>query len=43
MEWLSVVPESSVIDGTATGVGIRESFSPATDNLSCFVPHHLFE
>jgi len=33
---------SWVIDGTAAGIGIRESFSPATDNLSCFVPH-LFE
>jgi glutathionylspermidine synthase len=42
MEWLSVVLASWVIDGTAAGIGIRESFSPATDNLSCFVPH-LFE
>src|SRR6266511_15408 len=33
---------SWVIDGTAAGIGIRESFSPTTDNLSCFVPH-LFE
>ncbi|HEY3154176.1 MAG TPA: hypothetical protein VGK65_21125 [Candidatus Binatia bacterium] len=31
-----------MIDGTAAGIGIRESFFPATDNLSCFVPH-LFE
>jgi len=33
---------SWVIDGAAAGIGIRESFSPATDNLSSFVPH-LFE
>ncbi|MBM4263341.1 MAG: glutathionylspermidine synthase family protein, partial [Deltaproteobacteria bacterium] len=33
---------SWVIDGTAAGLGIRESKTPVTDNLSCFVPH-LFE
>jgi hypothetical protein len=43
MEWLSVVLASWVIDDTAAGIGIRESFSPATDNLSCFVPHYSSE
>lgn len=33
---------SWVIDGAAAGLGIRESKTPVTDNLSCFVPH-LFE
>ena len=33
---------SWVIDGTAAGIGIRESATPVTDNLSAFVPH-LFE
>lgn len=33
---------SWVIDGTAHGIGIRESDGPITDNLSRFVPH-LFE
>ncbi|MBM4296249.1 MAG: glutathionylspermidine synthase family protein [Deltaproteobacteria bacterium] len=30
---------SWVIDGVAAGLGIRESKTPVTDNLSCFVPH----
>jgi glutathionylspermidine synthase len=33
---------SWLIDGVAAGIGIRESSSPVTNNLSCFVPH-LFE
>ena len=33
---------SWLIDGVAAGIGMRESDSPVTDNLSCFVPH-LFE
>jgi glutathionylspermidine synthase len=33
---------SWLIDGVAAGIGIRESATPITDNLSCFVPH-LFE
>ena len=33
---------SWLIDGVAAGLGIRESATPVTDNLSCFVPH-LFE
>lgn len=33
---------SWLIDGDAAGIGIRESASPVTDNLSSFVPH-LFE
>lgn len=33
---------SWLIDGAAAGIGIRESVTPVTDNLSCFVPH-LFE
>jgi glutathionylspermidine synthase len=33
---------SWLIDGVAAGIGIRESDSPVTNNLSCFVPH-LFE
>lgn len=33
---------SWVIDGVAAGLGIRESKTPVTDNLSCFAPH-LFE
>lgn len=33
---------SWLIDGVAAGVGIRESATPVTNNLSCFVPH-LFE
>jgi glutathionylspermidine synthase len=32
---------SWVIDGTAAGIGIRESTTPITDNLSAFVPHLL--
>jgi glutathionylspermidine synthase len=34
-EWL-------LADRFAAGLGIRESATPVTDNLSCFVPH-LFE
>ena len=30
---------SWVIDGESAGVGIRESETPISDNLSCFVPH----
>ncbi len=30
---------SWVIDGQSAGVGIRESATPISDNLSCFVPH----
>jgi len=30
---------SWVVDGTAHGMGIRESDGPITDNLSRFVPH----
>jgi glutathionylspermidine synthase len=30
---------SWVIDGESAGVGIRESQTPISDNLSCFVPH----
>ena len=30
---------SWVIDGESAGVGIRESDTPISDNLSCFVPH----
>jgi glutathionylspermidine synthase len=33
---------SWIIDGVAAGIGIRESDTPVTNNLSCFVPH-LFE
>jgi glutathionylspermidine synthase len=33
---------SWMIDGVAAGIGIRESATPVTNNLSCFVPH-LFE
>ena len=33
---------SWVIDGAAAGIGIRESQTPVTDNLSSFVPH-LFQ
>ena len=33
---------SWLIDGVAAGIGIRESTTPVTNNLSCFVPH-LFE
>ncbi len=33
---------SWLIDGVAAGIGIRESQTPVTNNLSCFVPH-LFE
>jgi len=33
---------SWLIDGIAAGIGIRESDTPVTNNLSCFVPH-LFE
>jgi glutathionylspermidine synthase len=33
---------SWLIDGAAAGIGIRESATPVTNNLSCFVPH-LFE
>jgi len=33
---------SWLIDGVAAGIGIRESETPVTNNLSCFVPH-LFE
>jgi len=33
---------SWLIDGEAAGIGIRESATPVTNNLSCFVPH-LFE
>jgi glutathionylspermidine synthase len=33
---------SWVIDGVAAGIGIRESETPVTNNLSCFVPH-VFE
>jgi glutathionylspermidine synthase len=33
---------SWLIDGVAAGIGIRESNTPVTNNLSCFVPH-LFE
>jgi glutathionylspermidine synthase len=33
---------SWLIDGVAAGIGIRESPTPVTNNLSCFVPH-LFE
>ena len=33
---------SWMIDGIAAGIGIRESATPVTNNLSCFVPH-LFE
>ncbi len=33
---------SWLIDGAAAGIGIRESASPVTDNLSSFVPH-LFD
>jgi glutathionylspermidine synthase len=33
---------SWVIDGAAAGIGIRESSTPVTNNLSSFVPH-LFE
>ena len=33
---------SWLIDGVAAGIGIRESSTPVTNNLSCFVPH-LFE
>jgi glutathionylspermidine synthase len=33
---------SWLIDGVAAGIGIRESATPVTNNLSCFVPH-LFE
>jgi glutathionylspermidine synthase len=30
---------SWVVDGVSSGIGIRESDSPITDNLSRFVPH----
>jgi len=30
---------SWLIDGVAAGIGIRESNTPVTNNLSCFVPH----
>jgi len=30
---------SWVVDGASCGMGIRESDSPITDNLSRFVPH----
>lgn len=30
-----------LIDGVAAGIGIRESDTPVTNNLSCFVPHLL--
>jgi glutathionylspermidine synthase len=30
---------SWLIDGVAAGMGIRESSTPITNNLSCFVPH----
>jgi len=33
---------SWMVDGAAAGIGIRESSTPVTDNLSSFVPH-LFE
>ncbi len=33
---------SWLIDGVAAAIGIRESGTPVTNNLSCFVPH-LFE
>ena len=33
---------SWLIDGVSAGIGIRESDTPVTNNLSCFVPH-LFE
>jgi glutathionylspermidine synthase len=33
---------SWLIDGVAAGIGIRESSTPVTNNLSRFVPH-LFE
>jgi glutathionylspermidine synthase len=33
---------SWVIDGVAAGIGIRESETPVTNNLSCFVAH-VFE
>jgi glutathionylspermidine synthase len=33
---------SWLIDGVAAGIGIRESDTPVTNNLSCFLPH-LFE
>jgi glutathionylspermidine synthase len=33
---------SWLIDGVAAGIGIRESVTMVTNNLSCFVPH-LFE
>ena len=33
---------SWMIDGVAAGIGIRESETPVTNNLSCFVPH-VFE
>ena len=39
---LSLFIGSWVIDGAAAGVGIRDSSTPATINLSCFVPR-LFE
>jgi glutathionylspermidine synthase len=32
---------SWLIDGVAAGLGIRESSTPVTDNLSAFVPHLL--
>lgn len=32
---------SWVIDGEAVGIGIRESSTPITDNLSRFVPHYF--
>jgi glutathionylspermidine synthase len=33
---------SWMVDGVAAGIGIRESDTPVTNNLSSFVPH-LFE
>jgi glutathionylspermidine synthase len=33
---------SWLVDGDAAGIGIRESETPVTNNLSCFVPH-LFD
>lgn len=32
---------SWVVDGSAAGIGIRESWGPITDNLSRFVPHYF--